>query len=108
MNDQTYTCAQCDQTFIKGWSDGEAIAELKSSYPGFDIDDCKMICDDCYKQRPKSYKEFRIKVRNDMTEVYRKMHKDSPIMARLYWKTNKELEKKLINNLLYGVSNAHS
>src|SRR6266567_9337423 len=100
MNDQTYTCAQCDQTFIKGWSDDEAIAELKSSHPGFDIDDCKMICDDCYKQRPKSYKEFRAKVRNDIAKVLRDMRKDNAALARWYWKINKEIEKKLINNLL--------
>jgi len=48
MNDQTYVCAICNQAFIKGWSDEEAIAELENDFVGFSLDQCKIVCDDCY------------------------------------------------------------
>lgn len=55
MSEQ-YTCANCRGTFDKGWSDLEAMAEheaMRPQYaagaPGEDIDDCAIVCDDCFK-----------------------------------------------------------
>jgi hypothetical protein len=45
-----YTCAICNGTFNMGWSDDEAIAELKEEFPGVDIEDCSIVCDNCYKR----------------------------------------------------------
>ena len=47
---ETYQCAGCNGVFIKGWTDEEAIAEMKVN--GFDVlpaDELVCVCDDCYK-----------------------------------------------------------
>ena len=45
-----FKCAMCGGTFDKDWSDSEAEAEADDN--GFDIDDCDLVCDDCYKKTP--------------------------------------------------------
>ena len=45
-----YICALCKRTFDKGWSDEEAKTELNENFPGFETDDCDLVCDDCYKK----------------------------------------------------------
>lgn len=47
---QQYRCAQCGKVFDKGWSDEEAAAELGRTFPGFEIEDCAVVCDDCFKE----------------------------------------------------------
>jgi hypothetical protein len=47
MSDK-YTCALCCKTFEKGWSDEDAKAELEMTFPDTSIDDCDLVCDDCY------------------------------------------------------------
>jgi len=103
MTNNEYTCEKCQGTFIKGWSDEEAKAELDRNFPGMEIENCAMICDDCYVV-PMSFEQIKAKARKDMTDVYRKMRKDSPAIARLYWRMNKEVEKKMIDIMLYGTS----
>jgi len=46
----TYTCAMCKRTFNKGWTESEAEKELANNFPGFETDDCDLVCDDCYKE----------------------------------------------------------
>jgi hypothetical protein len=44
--DGEFRCAACDGVFDRGWSDDDAAAELGQTFPGFEIDDCDMVCDD--------------------------------------------------------------
>lgn len=46
----TYTCATCRETYNKGWTDEEAKKEKDDSFPEFEIEDCAMVCDDCYNK----------------------------------------------------------
>lgn len=45
-----YRCASCGETFEKGRSDDEAKEELSNTFPGWDEDDCDLVCDDCWKK----------------------------------------------------------
>lgn len=45
-----YRCAACGGIFDCGWSDEEATAELAETFPGFDKDDCELVCDDCFQK----------------------------------------------------------
>jgi len=51
MKDNEYKCAVCSGEFEKGWSEEEAVAEMKNNF-GEDstTDDCSIVCDDCYKK----------------------------------------------------------
>jgi len=43
----TFTCAACGETFDKGWSDEEMLAEARLH--GFDPDDDGvLVCNDCF------------------------------------------------------------
>ena len=45
---ETYVCALCGETFVKGWSDEEAAAELAATFgPEMPIEACGLVCDDC-------------------------------------------------------------
>lgn len=48
MNKKYYKCAICKGKFIKGQTDEEAERELKENYPGYSIEECELVCDDCY------------------------------------------------------------
>jgi uncharacterized protein with PIN domain len=45
----TYTCAMCKETFEKGVSDEEAIAEMESHFGKVPIEELAVVCNDCYK-----------------------------------------------------------
>lgn len=45
-----YECEMCGEEFEFGWSDEEAKQEAIDN--GFDINDCGIVCDDCYKLTP--------------------------------------------------------
>ncbi len=49
MSDDEYICAVCRRTFQKGRADEEAIAESLATF-GIPIRECKIVCDDCYKE----------------------------------------------------------
>jgi len=58
---EEYTCAQCEKTFIKAWSDEEAKEEYNNSPMKVEpVEEAAIICDDCYKEicrdRLKRYK----------------------------------------------------
>ena len=48
MSDE-YTCYLCKETFEKGVSDEEAMAEKDALWPDVPVDDCELVCDDCFK-----------------------------------------------------------
>lgn len=49
MTPETFTCANCGQTFDKGRSDEEAMAESVAGFGEYDPDDLCVVCDDCYQ-----------------------------------------------------------
>ena len=46
----TYKCEMCHEEFEFGWGDEEAKQEAIDN--GFDVNDCGVVCDDCYKLTP--------------------------------------------------------
>jgi hypothetical protein len=45
-----YQCCVCGGTFLKTVSDEEVIAELTRDFPGYSVEECGLVCDDCYKR----------------------------------------------------------
>lgn len=45
-----YTCNLCAGVFDEAWSDEEAVDELKATFPGFAVEQCSVVCDDCYQK----------------------------------------------------------
>ena len=64
---KTYVCSTCKETYEKGWSDEEAIAEQRHDFPDFDIEECYVICDDCHKKAIRDYAAIRLKIREFFT-----------------------------------------
>lgn len=50
MKHNEYRCAQCKGVFEKGWSEEEAVAELNETFPGATVQECSVICEDCYQE----------------------------------------------------------
>lgn len=48
--EDTFTCANCHQTFTKGWSDEEAQKEYIDSSHYLVDESTDVICDDCYEK----------------------------------------------------------
>ncbi len=45
-----FRCSMCRQVYCCGWSDEEAVAELKAVFgPEETPDTSEIVCDDCYK-----------------------------------------------------------
>jgi hypothetical protein len=52
----TYTCAICHQNFTKGQDDETAIAETKEYFTSVNLDDCAIVCEDCFERiRPEKH-----------------------------------------------------
>lgn len=47
---EEYTCAVCEGTFEKGWSDAEALEDLKREFGDVSLTVCALVCDNCWKQ----------------------------------------------------------
>ena len=45
-----YECAICHGVFYLGWSYEDATAEAEIN--GMDVNNCVIVCDDCYKKTP--------------------------------------------------------
>lgn len=45
-----FKCAVCKGIFEKGLTDEEAEQQLNEEFPGFDKEECGLVCDDCYKE----------------------------------------------------------
>lgn len=52
---EEYTCDMCKETFGKGRSDEEAIAEHTELFGTEDISDCAIVCDDCFNKLNERY-----------------------------------------------------
>lgn len=51
MSENTFVCAMCEETFLKGWSDDEAMAEFKRNYPGPAMkQEYAILCDECHEE----------------------------------------------------------
>jgi len=96
-----FTCAVCQGTFDKGWSDDEARQERSEIFGEWKDEDCVIVCDDCFV-KPMSYEELKAKARKDMAVYYRAERKSNPAIARMIWKTTKEIEKQVKDAILYG------
>ena len=46
----TFTCAICRETYEKARTDEEAADELLTEFPGFEVQDCGVVCDDCWQK----------------------------------------------------------
>ena len=49
MNKDTFTCKACGETFDKGRTEEEALAELGTLFPGVSVEDTDIVCDDCWR-----------------------------------------------------------
>jgi len=45
----TYVCEKCKKEYPKGSSDEEMLEEKRHLFPKVNVDDCAVICDDCWK-----------------------------------------------------------
>lgn len=50
MDNRTYTCSLCGGTFEMEWTDEEAVAEMNRDFGSIPLDQCKVVCDDCYQR----------------------------------------------------------
>lgn len=48
--DNEYCCAVCQGMFRKDRLDEEALLELERLYPGVSVEDCDIVCDDCFQK----------------------------------------------------------
>lgn len=46
----SFTCAHCGGTFIKGWTDEEALTAAARDFPDLKPQDAAVICEDCYRK----------------------------------------------------------
>jgi hypothetical protein len=99
---EQFTCAVCQGTFDKGWSDEEARQERTEIFGEWKDEDCVVVCDDCYV-KPMSYEEVRAKARKDMANYYRAERKRNPAIARIIWKMHNEIQKQLTDAIMYGI-----
>lgn len=49
MNSNEYKCCVCEGVFEKGWTDEEAKKEKDELFGDVPLEDCCLVCDDCYK-----------------------------------------------------------
>ncbi len=51
MTAEEYECSLCKETFEKGWTDAEALAEYEVTFTEEERQDVReVVCDDCYKK----------------------------------------------------------
>ncbi len=50
MNPNEYKCAVCHGVFEKGQTDEEAEAELKETFGDVPVEECDIVCDDCWQK----------------------------------------------------------
>lgn len=44
---ETFRCDRCKRVFPKGWSDENALAEMRERFPGMEASDFTVLCDSC-------------------------------------------------------------
>lgn len=100
-----FVCVRCEQEFTSESPPGVAEAELEQDFPGMSIDDCAIVCDDCYQLvKPfMTYDELKKKLRKSLADDYRRMRYNGQVLlARLLWRAARDTERKVIDALLYG------
>ena len=50
VKENEFKCELCGNVYDKGWSDEEAKQEYFDNFDDTNIDDCGMVCDDCYNK----------------------------------------------------------
>jgi len=55
--DNTYKCTACGGVFDKGWTDEEAMQEKENNFGDIPMQDCDVVCDDCFKALYETHKE---------------------------------------------------
>lgn len=69
MNLNEYQCAMCRGVFEYAWTEEEAVAEKERDFRAVPLEDCAVICDDCYQRvrpdtHPAQYAAWREDVRS--------------------------------------------
>lgn len=49
MSKKEFTCRVCERTFVQGSSDEEALAEKEKLFPDVPIEECVLVCEDCFR-----------------------------------------------------------
>lgn len=44
---ETFRCDRCKRVFPKGWSNEDALAEMRERFPGLEAGDFTVLCDSC-------------------------------------------------------------
>ena len=44
---EAFRCDKCKRVFPKGWSDEDALAEMRERFPGMEASDFTILCDSC-------------------------------------------------------------
>ena len=50
MKPNEFKCAVCKEIFEKGLTEKEAKGQLTNEFPGFATEECRLVCDDCFKK----------------------------------------------------------
>ena len=95
LKENEYQCACCGGAFEYGWSDELASKELEQNFPGYEKQDCAVICDDCYRETGLFYGPPE----DPLKEVPKYMRE---IMRSHFDKVAAEISKALEDNLLWG------
>jgi hypothetical protein len=45
-----FTCAECGETYGRQRTEEEALEEKDALFPDVPIEDCAIVCDDCFKK----------------------------------------------------------
>lgn len=58
-----YTCAMCEKECESEWTEEEAIAEKERDFGAVPLEECDVVCDDCYQQispknNPDAYDDY--------------------------------------------------
>ena len=57
MTGREFICARCGETYESGWTEEEALQELKETF-NTPVEECAKVCDDCYKELRDHYKRI--------------------------------------------------
>lgn len=55
---RTFTCAVCGETFECARDEAEAAAEHHARFPDIPLDQCGIVCDDCFKEMQEAFPEL--------------------------------------------------
>ena len=92
-----YQCAMCQGVFEYGWSDDQSTTELSNNFPGFEKDDCAVICDDCYQGTGL----FCGPPEDPFKEIPKPMRE---IFRRRFDEVKEKVQTEFENHIFYGTS----